>query len=162
ESARRTARLLSSEGWRERCCNHLRDEHERDERAPEHHDGHHAGAEGPEHARAEQLACQPPFARSLPVERSDLLRRATIVQPPPLSLDPGHRAERVRPLDWLRGMVMVLMAVDHASGTFNAGRLVTDSTALYEPGTPLPAAQFLTRWITHLCAPTFVFLAGAS
>ena len=57
---------------------------------------------------------------------------------------------------------MILMAVDHASGTFNVGRLVTDSPALYQSGTPLPAAQFLTRWITHLCAPTFVFLAGAS
>src|SRR5207248_347237 len=98
----------------------------------------------------------------LPIERSDLLRPATIVQPLPLALDPARGAERVRPLDWLRGVVMVLMAIDHASGTFNAGRLVTDSTALYQSGSPLPAAQFLTRWITHLCAPTFVFLAGAS
>ena len=53
-------------------------------------------------------------------------------------------------LDWLRGLVMILMTVDHASGVFNAGRLMTDGTALYRPGTPLPAAQFLTRWITHL------------
>jgi len=57
---------------------------------------------------------------------------------------------------------MVLMAVDHASGVFNAGRLMTDGIALYTPGAPLPAAQFLTRWITHLCAPTFVFLAGTA
>ena len=57
---------------------------------------------------------------------------------------------------------MVLMTVDHASGTFNAGRLMTDSLALYRPGMPLPAPQFFTRWITHLCAPTFVFLAGAA
>src|SRR4029450_9909715 len=55
---------------------------------------------------------------------------------------------------------MVLMTVDHASATFNAGRLLTDSALLYHPGTALPAAQFFTRWITHLCAPTFVFLAG--
>ena len=65
-------------------------------------------------------------------------------------------------LDWLRGLVMILMTVDHASGVFNAGRLMTDGTALYRPGTPLPAAQFLTRWMTHLCAPTFVFLAGSA
>src|SRR5690242_3730678 len=71
-------------------------------------------------------------------------------------------AARVAPLDWLRGAVMVIMAVDHASGVFNEGRLMTDGVVLYRPGTPLPAAQFLTRWITHLCAPTFVFLAGAA
>jgi uncharacterized membrane protein len=55
---------------------------------------------------------------------------------------------------------MVLMTIDHASGEFNGGRLFTDATFLYAPGTPLPTDQFLTRWITHLCAPTFVFLAG--
>lgn len=69
-------------------------------------------------------------------------------------------ASRLPALDWLRGIVMVLMTVDHASGVFNTDRLMTDSTFMYRPGTPLPAAQFLTRWITHLCAPTFVFLAG--
>jgi len=57
---------------------------------------------------------------------------------------------------------MVLMAVDHASGVFNAGRLMTDGIALYTPGSPLPTVQFLTRWITHLCAPTFIFLAGTA
>jgi uncharacterized membrane protein len=60
----------------------------------------------------------------------------------------------------MRGMVMVLMAVDHSSEAFNAGRLFTDSMFFYKVGTPLPVAQFLTRFITHLCAPTFVFLAG--
>jgi uncharacterized membrane protein len=55
---------------------------------------------------------------------------------------------------------MVLMTIDHASGEFNAGRLFTDSTFFYRPGMPLPVDQFLTRWITHLCAPVFVFLAG--
>src|SRR5882724_2833757 len=60
----------------------------------------------------------------------------------------------------MRGFVMVLMAVDHSSGAFNAGHLFTDSVTLYRPGMPLPLAQFLVRWITHLCAPTFLFLAG--
>lgn len=57
---------------------------------------------------------------------------------------------------------MILMTVDHASDAFNAGRLFTDSVNFWTPGSPLPAAQFFTRWVTHLCAPTFVFLAGTA
>ena len=66
---------------------------------------------------------------------------------------------------------MVLMAVDHASQTWNAGRVSADSAYLLDlatgapswiPGAKLDLAQFLTRWITHLCAPTFLFLSGTS
>ena len=71
-----------------------------------------------------------------------------------------RKATRLTALDWMRGVVMVLMAIDHSSRAFNGGRLVTDSFFSYHPGTPLPVLQFLTRFITHLCAPTFVFLAG--
>ncbi len=63
-------------------------------------------------------------------------------------------------IDAMRGLVMVLMTVDHASYAFNAGRYVTDSVAWYVPGSAIPTVQFLVRWMTHLCAPTFVFLAG--
>ena len=80
------------------------------------------------------------------------------VAPPPVAI-PAESGRQL-PFDWLRGLVMVLMTIDHASGEFNAGRLLTDSTFLYQPGTHLAVDQFLTRWITHLCAPTFVFLAG--
>ena len=69
---------------------------------------------------------------------------------------------RVRALDWMRGLVMVLMTVDHASGVFNAGRFMRDAVWRWQPGTEIPAAQFLVRWMTHLCAPTFVALAGAA
>jgi uncharacterized membrane protein len=69
---------------------------------------------------------------------------------------------RLAALDILRGFVMVVMTVDHSSDIFNAGRLFTDSVAFWKPETPLPAAQFYTRWITHLCAPTFVLLAGTA
>src|SRR5215831_14210829 len=67
---------------------------------------------------------------------------------------------RLQAIDVMRGFVIALMAVDHSSGEFNAGRLMADSAFLFKVGTPLPTAQFLTRWITHLCAPTFLFLAG--
>lgn len=69
---------------------------------------------------------------------------------------------RIEALDYMRGLVMILMSIDHASGAYNAGRVMTDSVHMYKPGTLLPAAQFLTRFITHLCAPSFVFLAGAA
>jgi uncharacterized membrane protein len=80
------------------------------------------------------------------------------VEPPPVAV-PAESGRQL-PFDWLRGLVMVLMTIDHASGAFNAGHLITDATFMYQPGTHLDLAQFLTRWITHLCAPTFVFLAG--
>ncbi|MFI5302882.1 MAG: DUF1624 domain-containing protein, partial [Polyangiales bacterium] len=63
--------------------------------------------------------------------------------------------------DVLRGLVILLMTIDHSSDAFNAGRVFTDSAFRYHHE-PLPLAQFLTRWITHVCAPSFVFLAGAS
>ncbi len=77
--------------------------------------------------------------------------------------DPAAVAtDRLVAIDVMRGIVIVLMAFDHASGVFNAGRYVTDSAAFYQTGSVIPTAQFLVRWMTHLCAPTFLFLAGWS
>ncbi len=76
----------------------------------------------------------------------------------PLSPD----ANRLAAIDWMRGLVMVLMAIDHASVIFNGGRLSDDSWYMYQVGSELPVGQFFTRWISHLCAPTFVFLAGTA
>ena len=70
---------------------------------------------------------------------------------------------RVATIDWMRGLVMILMVVDHASMAFDGGHLDEDS-ALYAGAATmaLPSAEFFTRWMTHLCAPTFLFLAGSA
>jgi uncharacterized membrane protein len=72
-------------------------------------------------------------------------------------------SQRIASIDWMRGLVMILMIIDHASMAFDGGHLSEDS-ALYPNAATmaLPAAEFFTRWITHICAPTFVFLAGTS
>jgi hypothetical protein len=47
---------------------------------------------------------------------------------------PAVAAPRLEPLDWMRGLVMVLMTVDHASGAFDAKRSLGDETAMWKPG----------------------------
>lgn len=57
---------------------------------------------------------------------------------------------RVASIDLLRGLVMILMAIDHV-------RVYSGVPA----GGPTPGV-FFTRWVTHFCAPAFIFLAGTS
>ena len=72
-------------------------------------------------------------------------------------------SQRIACIDWMRGLVMVLMVVDHAAMAFDRHHLDEDSAFYANAGTmALPAAEFFTRWITHLCAPSFVFLAGVA
>src|SRR5574338_810873 len=73
------------------------------------------------------------------------------------------RAARIAAIDWMRGFVMVLMVIDHASMAFDGTHNPLDSAMYPDAMTaPLPAAEFFTRWITHICAPTSAFLAGTS
>jgi len=63
---------------------------------------------------------------------------------------------RIQSIDLLRGMVIILMALDHTRDFW--GPTLFNPLSLTETSVPL----FFTRWITHFCAPVFLFLTGVS
>lgn len=72
------------------------------------------------------------------------------------SSEAPQQYQRSQSIDLLRGLVMIIMALDHVREFFS-----------YTPYRPTDVTQtsvplFFTRWVTHICAPTFVFLSGIS
>src|SRR5688572_26555859 len=67
------------------------------------------------------------------------------------------RGYRLSSIDMLRGLVIVIMAIDHTRDFFSTSMSIDP---MNDPNVGLPLA--LTRWITHFCAPVFVLLSGTS
>jgi uncharacterized membrane protein len=83
------------------------------------------------------------------------------IRPRPTDSSPGPTVSvptrrRVDHVDLLRGLVMVIMVLDHVRDYLTNAR--------FDPAdvTRTNLALFGTRWITHFCAPVFIFLAGSS
>ena len=68
-----------------------------------------------------------------------------------------QRSYRLSSIDMLRGLVIVIMAIDHTRDFFSTAMSIDPMS---DPNVSLPLA--LTRWITHFCAPVFVLLSGVS
>lgn len=73
---------------------------------------------------------------------------------PTVATSAGAARQRVTSVDLVRGIVMILMALDHTRDYFSNLRFQPEDLSKATP------FLFATRWITHFCAPTFFLLAG--
>ena len=81
-------------------------------------------------------------SRSFPVDKA------------PTTVAPSHRLSNI---DMLRGLVIIIMALDHVRDFFLVGGV---EYPMADPD--VSVGLYITRWITHFCAPVFIFLAGTS
>ena len=100
-------------------------------------------------------SASPSGVQPLPVPGTAATRVPTREGTHPVAHD--RRAYRLTSIDMLRGLVIVIMALDHVRD-FVMVASVQDPMS----NPDVTPALFMTRWITHICAPVFVFLAGTS
>src|SRR4026207_1662692 len=67
-------------------------------------------------------------------------------------------SQRIQSIDLLRGIVMVIMVLDHSRTFFHENGFTENATDL----STTTSLLFFTRWITHFCGPVFIFLSGTS
>lgn len=75
-----------------------------------------------------------------------------------ISTNLTHIRQRIHSIDAVRGLVIIFMVLDHVRDLIHTKSLTEDPTNLDTTSGLL----FMTRWVTHLCAPAFVLLAGVS
>jgi uncharacterized membrane protein len=74
-----------------------------------------------------------------------------------VSLAAAPRRDRLASVDALRGFAMIVMALDHVRDFIHRGAMSGRSPTDLSSATPI---LFMTRWVTHICAPVFMFTAG--
>ena len=74
------------------------------------------------------------------------------------NVSPINVAQRIRSIDAMRGLVMLIMLMDHVRERFYLHHQVTDPMDL----AATPPSLFFSRFAAHVCAPAFVFLTGLS
>ncbi|MEP6616958.1 MAG: heparan-alpha-glucosaminide N-acetyltransferase domain-containing protein [Ginsengibacter sp.] len=74
------------------------------------------------------------------------------------TMQPLQSRQRVQSIDLLRGSIMIIMALDHVRDYFHWSSQFYNPLDLNHTSVPI----YFTRWITHFCAPVFMFLAGTS
>src|SRR4030095_6272144 len=92
-----------------------------------------------------------PAAAARPAGRAVTTRDSVATRPSPARI-------RIDSVDLLRGLIMAIMMLDHTRDFVHRDALLFDA-ANVERTFPM---LFFTRWITHFCAPLFVFLAGTA